>query len=192
MTTLSCSFPGCDRPRHCKALCCAHYQQRKMGRSLRPLFQTQRPFGSLPRLRFVESPCPRPDLEGPCLLFQGGKVNGYGKLSFNGQRMSAHRYCWEKERGPIPAGLEIDHQCRNRACCHVAHLRVVTRKVNATENVVGSGWQLQAAKTHCKNGHPFDETNTRVCRGRRHCRACRNRIIAKRRADARQARKEGK
>lgn len=27
-------------------------------------------------------------------------------------------------------------------------------------------------KTHCKRGHPFDEGNTRVWRGKRSCRAC--------------------
>lgn len=30
----------------------------------------------------------------------------------------------------------------------------------------------EALATHCPQGHPYDEENTRVSRGRRHCRAC--------------------
>jgi hypothetical protein len=32
---------------------------------------------------------------------------------------------------------------------------------------------VNASKSHCLNGHPFDEANTRIDRrGRRDCRAC--------------------
>lgn len=29
-----------------------------------------------------------------------------------------------------------------------------------------------AERTHCPQGHPYDEANTRIYKGRRHCRAC--------------------
>ncbi len=85
-----------------------------------------------------------------------------------------HRYIWECEVGPIPEGLVLDHQCRNRACCNVDHLRVVTYQVNSTENVVGIGWQVHEAKTHCPSGHVYDEANTYYDGRGRQCRACKN------------------
>lgn len=37
----------------------------------------------------------------------------------------------------------------------------------------------KTVKTHCKNGHLFDEYNTRLYRGRRVCRACRRETRSK-------------
>lgn len=36
-----------------------------------------------------------------------------------------HRYVWEQEHGKIPEGFEIDHKCRNRACCNLEHLQML-------------------------------------------------------------------
>ena len=67
--------------------------------------------------------------EGDCLVWTG-LVDGWGYgLFWSGTRlMGAHRYAWEAERGPIPAGVELDHQCHNRTCCNLTHLRIATRK----------------------------------------------------------------
>jgi hypothetical protein len=169
-----CKFKKCDRLAQTAGFCNAHYLQKKRGQKLRPLFLTNRPIGSAVRIVYDKRKCPRPDLEGPCHIFRGGKnTNGYGKV-YPSKRKSVyvHRYIWERDRGPIPAGMEVDHQCRVRACCNVDHLRVVTVKVGRLENVVGSFWKLNAAKTHCKHGHAFDAANTYVYKGHRACRAC--------------------
>lgn len=34
------------------------------------------------------------------------------------------------------------------------------------------GGERMKAKTHCKHGHPFDESNTSYYRSQRVCRAC--------------------
>jgi hypothetical protein len=95
-------------------------------------------------------------------------------------KVKAHRYAWEQKHGPIPAGLVVDHRCRNRACINLDHLRIVTRHVSNTENIVGANYQLNAAKTRCKHGHEFDVVNTCWLRdGTRQCRQCsRNRNAA--------------
>lgn len=118
-------------------------------------------------------PCETPGLIGACHLFRGSQTwNGYGRAAGNSLRILVHRYVWERDVGPIPEGMEIDHQCRNRLCCNPGHLRVVTHKVNATENSLSVGAKNKV-KTHCPAGHPYDEKNTRISRkGGRVCRAC--------------------
>ena len=44
--------------------------------------------------------------------------------------MLAHRYYYEKLRGPIPEGMQIDHLCRLPACVNPDHLEVVTPTQN--------------------------------------------------------------
>jgi hypothetical protein len=44
---------------------------------------------------------------------------------------------YEMEHGPVPAGFEVDHACRNKGCSRPSHLRLATRKQNM-ENVAGA------------------------------------------------------
>lgn len=173
-STKTCSFEGCGRQHHAYNLCKAHYFQRRTGAELHPIHSTQRPAGTPPRILYDEATCQNPNLIGPCHVFRGSKGHhGHCRVLVCGKLIYVHRYIWERDVGLIPEGMVIDHQCRNPACCNVNHLRVVTVKVNATENVVGCCWQLLSARTHCPQGHPFDEENTfwRADGGRR-CKAC--------------------
>lgn len=51
-------------------------------------------------------------------------------MSVDGKKSMPHRYAWERERGAIPDEMQIDHICRNRKCCNIRHLRLVTAKQN--------------------------------------------------------------
>lgn len=108
-----------------------------------------------------------------CWTWRGSRQSaGYGLFSIAGLTVYAHRAAWELLRGPIPSGLEIDHLCRNRACVNPDHLEPVTTRVNSlrSDNLGG----VNARKTHCPKGHPYDEPNTWVDKSnRRHCRTCR-------------------
>ncbi len=169
-----CSFSDCDRKTRCKGLCDSHCEQHRAGVPLLPIKKVRKR-GTPPVIEWDEVPCPRNDLEGPCRIFKNKYINddGYGIVFANGKLTGVQRYVWEQANGPIPAGMLIDHQCRNRACVNVAHLRVVTNQINITENVVGHAWQLEAAKTHCPQGHPYDDANTAKINGKRCCRQCR-------------------
>ena len=65
--------------------------------------------------------------------------------------------------GPIPEGLVIDHLCRNRACVNPAHLEPVSQRENVMRSPVAEG-AINAAKTHCSQGHPFSPENTATYR----------------------------
>lgn len=182
-STRICAFEGCGKKHYGKGFCAGHYQQ-LIGHGILCPLRSGRPNGSPPIIEVDERPCPNQSLAGPCHVYRGTITQkGYGQTSINGKSVMVHRYVWEQTNGPIPKGLEIDHQCRVRACCNVQHLRVVTKKVNLTENVVGSCWQLLKARTHCPLGHPYDEANTyRNKFGCRSCRSC-NRIKQARRRE---------
>jgi hypothetical protein len=59
-------------------------------------------------------------------------------------------------------------------CSHCAHARLGELRRGAKH------WTARI--THCPQGHPYDEANTRMYEGRRYCRAC-----ARERARARKA-----
>ena len=86
--------------------------------------------------------------------------------------IGAHVFAWEITNGPIPPGLELDHQiCRNKACVNPAHMVLTTKAGNLLEPDGAAG--KQRAKTHCPRGHALVDGN--LLNGRwRVCRACHN------------------
>lgn len=65
------------------------------------------------------------DLETGCWIWNGQRDHhGYGRLS-RGETRIAHRAMYEAVKGPIPAGMVLDHRCPagpNRACVNPDHV----------------------------------------------------------------------
>lgn len=124
----------------------------------------------------------RPEL-GPCWLWTAGQWGeGYGRFWVSGRPVSAHRFAYEFLVGPIPSGLQIDHLCRVRNCVNPAHMEPVTNRVNTLRGMGPTVAGLRmSTKTHCPQGHPYDEANTRWWRNERLCRACGRACVQRRR-----------
>lgn len=74
--------------------------------------------------------------------------------------------------GPRPSGHDIRHLDGDPTNCNVGNLAYGTRTENILD-AVRHGTHSQASKTHCPEGHAYDEENTRLNRrGARCCRRC--------------------
>lgn len=97
--------------------------------------------------------------------------NGYGQFMDRAKNRLAHRWAYEHFRGPIPAGMQIDHLCRNRGCVKPDHLEIVDDFENQRRGKTLTARNL--AKTHCDHGHLLDGIS-RVAgrRDHRYCKEC--------------------
>lgn len=109
----------------------------------------------------------------------GLTTKGYGGFTLGDRRrVLAHRFAYELLIGAVPAGMELDHTCRNRACVNPVHLEPVTHLENVRR---GDAGRYKRELTHCKHGHELSGGNLIVRpEGWRHCRTCRNEAARRR------------
>lgn len=110
-----------------------------------------------------------------CWVWRGSvSPLGYGRFHYvlAGRTVygMAHRLVYEMAVGEIPAGMDIDHLCRNRRCVNPGHLEPVTHRENCRRGAAD-----RPPRKACRNGHRMTEANTfRTDRNPAHrrCREC--------------------
>lgn len=173
-----CSIDGCDRPATVRldagGFCRIHYiRERSRGRI--PLLP--RP-ADLERYRSGYNVDP----ETGCFIWKRTTDRrGYALFSINNKTTRVTRWIYEQQIGPIPDGCQLDHfVCSEPRCVNPAHLRPVTPRENVLRGDAVQAWNL--AKTHCPNGHPYDDANTLIRQdGSRRCRQCSRDSVMRRR-----------
>ena len=111
-----------------------------------------------------------------CWIWGGATTHdGYAVYKINNKTYYAHRSVYEKEKGPIPDGLTLDHICRVRCCVNPNHLEPMTLRDNIAKG--NYGWRKD--QTHCKHGHELSGYNVMINKssgrnrtGGRQCREC--------------------
>lgn len=119
---------------------------------------------------------------------------GYGmSVKPGGGSTGVHRLVYQAFVGEIPEGQDIDHLCHlpeacvggptcpHRRCCNPRHLAPEEPVANTMRG--NSPSAINARKTHCQNGHEFNQVNTYVNpKGHRTCRPCKAAYKQRRRA----------
>lgn len=120
-----------------------------------------------------------------CLEWQRYRTaKGYGHFGLGPKIVAAHRFAYIAFRGPIPEGLVLDHVvCDNPSCVDHWHVEPATNAANVLRSPVAF-CAINARKTHCPKGHPFDEIHTyhRLDGKGKFCRTCNRERCAARRA----------
>lgn len=121
-----CAVEECPDPARSRGYCAVHWSRMKRhgdARRVRPSAE-DRFWAKVDRSSGFVSEV-RPDL-GECWLYTGGLSRGYG-VFWNEDRksVSAHRFAYELEHGPIPSDLSLDHLCYTRNCVRSTHLEPV-------------------------------------------------------------------
>lgn len=133
----------------------------------------------------VESLVDRSGGPDACHPWQGKPSRkGYGMVMVAGANKSAHAAVWEFENGPRPPGMDLDHECHNRAvregtcrpgkcdhrlCCNLKHLILRTKDEHREATVPwdrGSWYRCRAKLTDDQvreiRGHLADGELTRA------------------------------
>lgn len=111
----------------------------------------------------------------PWLASVQKKRGGYGQFKIGPRTRRAHIVSYELIVGLVPAGMVLDHLCRNPRCVNPAHLDPVPHGENTRRGMAPSA--IAYRTNRCQRGHAYTPENTirRPNRpGKRECRTCEN------------------
>lgn len=131
MTKRTCSADGCGKDHKGRGYCRSHLLRfKKYGDPLTNFDPTVDPNETFAKH------CGEPTETG-CIEWQAALTNrGYGKFKSNQKTISAHRFSYEKHKGPIPEGFVVRHACDNPPCVNPDHLLVGTHRDNKMDAIV--------------------------------------------------------
>jgi len=113
--------------------------------------------------------------ESGCIEWTGATDRfGYGVIGRGARGKGTtrtHILAWKIANGPVPDGLCVLHHCDNPPCCETeptegypdGHLFLGTKADNNADKAAkGRAFNGFAGRTHCSQGHVYDEANTYV------------------------------
>lgn len=164
MIRTHCIIAGCLRVHVARGMCKSHYYKWRK-REGQVVIERERLH--TPDERFWA----KVEKTDTCWLWTGCLSGvGYGQIRIHTKCHLAHRYSFELHKHQIPAGLVLDHLCRNRRCVNPDHLEPVTRHENIRR---GTAWTVKRNRTCCPRGHEFTPENSAINqKGVRRCRTC--------------------
>jgi len=161
----------CGDPHYGHGLCSKHYQRKRKHGD--PLI-TKLIIGD-DRARF-EAKVDRSGGPDACHPWTGScSSDGYGSFKIGGRTEKAHIQAWIFENGPRSPGVDLDHECHNRAvhdgtcqpgvcdhrlCCNQRHLAPKTRQ----EHIRDTGWRLPPRRGSANKASKFTEDDVRRIR----------------------------
>ena len=103
-----------------------------------------------------------------CWEWTGSKLpRGYGNFGrqlVKEHSQLAHRWAWRFSHGrAAPQNRMVLHSCDNPCCVRPSHLFLGTQTDNMRD-LASKGKHPQSLKTHCPQGHPYSEGNTKIFR----------------------------
>lgn len=188
MSYVGCCAPACDRAARHVGLCERHYRRYRLKGEEGLLLPIRK------KITFEQAAANgfadlyEVDRETGCWVWTHTLADGYPLCPpRDGSRPRGHRVLYTLYKGPIPAGMEIDHTCHtaavergecrdwstcpHRKCVNPDHLEAVTHQENVLRGYADAGAR-QRAKTHCPQNHPYSKENTRMSAGKRYCIEC--------------------
>lgn len=125
-----CEIDGCGQARECSRRWCDKHLAR-VRRHGDPHF-SKSPLMHASMAEKLAAFIPKGLPADQCWPWTGSlALSGYGVVVVRNRKILAHRASYEAHHGKkIPAGLEIDHVCRNLPCVNPAHLRTATHAQN--------------------------------------------------------------
>lgn len=118
---------------------------------------------------------PRPHARGGGIIHPRLKKRGYLTVVLSRdaktEMRGVHQLVALAFLGPRPEKHEVRHLDGDPLNNRLTNLAYGTRSQQRRDDV-RNGKHFCASKTHCPQGHPYDDINTKWYQGRRYCRAC--------------------
>mgnify|MGYP001561025647 CR=1 FL=1 len=128
-----CIIDQCNNPSRKLKMCNSHYQLKLSGRTHKKFERTPNGTSIEERLKNKSKYNP----ENACIEWISTMFNnGYGQITINRVKKSAHVASWEFHNKKSANGYFIMHKCDNKKCINPEHLMLGTNSLNQKDKIL--------------------------------------------------------